>query len=62
MFFGTRLPIVISLAAAAASPSISPPRLRRRRKKSHGKELFTRYCGACHGPPGPATGSSSPDR
>jgi mono/diheme cytochrome c family protein len=57
MFLGTRLPIVISLAAAAAlafALTAAPPASAE--EESHGKELFTRYCGACHGPNGTGDG------
>jgi mono/diheme cytochrome c family protein len=51
MLARTRFPIVVSLAAAAALAGALPAFA-----EETGKALFTRYCGACHGPDGKGDG------
>lgn len=51
MLARTRFPIVVSLAAAAALAGALPAFA-----DDTGKVLFTRYCGACHGPDGKGDG------
>jgi mono/diheme cytochrome c family protein len=55
MLARTRFPVVVSLAAAAALASGLTAALPAFAEES-GKELFTRYCGACHGPDGKGDG------